>query len=493
MTKFYLSCLIFSLLFVPGPVLYAAQGQDDDAGFILPEYSKRITIDLKDASLKDILKIFSKQMGANFIFEKNVPDDKITVLLNDVPVEQALKKVLASCELTFTFDRDMNLITIMKIDKDKEAASNLITRVYPLKYASLDSSKVKTGGGSFSASLQTVLSPKGKLVDETRTNSIIVTDVKEQFPEIERMLAKLDVPIRQVLIQMELLDVSKTTLDTLGSKINFAALVNSTNKNLDYPWRSSHVTGVNLNLTSTDKTSGDMIENSSGSLNFANSALILDFLKQDALTKTLSRPRVITADNQTATIQITTNQVIGGTTVMASGSTPSSITLERSSTGVQLTVTPQINPVTNEILLSVEPKATDAGGPKSITINGIVTTYRDPEERSVKVTLLVPNGKTVVIGGLLRRTDSSAHSSVPFLSKIPLLGFFFKHKSDQNDERELMVFLTPRVLGADELVPGELKKIEDRNLKMREQSFPDMRSGLIDKEMDAVKRFRKEE
>ncbi|MBF0595305.1 MAG: hypothetical protein HQL22_10110, partial [Candidatus Omnitrophica bacterium] len=222
MTKFYLSCLIFSLLFVPGPALYAAQGQDDDAGFILPEYSKRITIDLKDAGLKDILKIFSKQMGANFIFEKNVPDDKITVLLNDVPVEQALKKVLASCDLTFTYDRDMNLITIKTIDKEKDAASNLITRVYPLKYASLDSSKVRPGG-TFSASLQMALSPKGKIADESRTNSIIVTDVKEQFPEIERMLAKLDVPVRQVLIQVELLDVSESTLLTLGSKINFAA------------------------------------------------------------------------------------------------------------------------------------------------------------------------------------------------------------------------------------------------------------------------------
>jgi type II secretory pathway component GspD/PulD (secretin) len=149
-------------------------------------------------------------------------------------------------------------------------------------------------------------------------------------------------------------------------------------------------------------------------------------------------------------------------------------------TGVFLTVTPQVNLLTDEITLAVEPKVIEAkqGG----TFQGY--SFKDPEERGVKSILRVKSGDTIFIGGLLRREDVNIVTKVPILGEIPILGMAFRHKDKTGNDRELVVFITPTILGPSADVPETIKEEVMKYKETHEQDVPDLRKGLIDKEMD---------
>lgn len=478
MAKLFIICMILTFSVFSSTDVGAVQ--DSASGFILPQYSQKVSLDFKNADVKDVLKSFSRQISANFILDKTVPDLKLTLFLDDVPVEEALNKVLSVNGLAYEYDEGMNLFVVKIQDT---ASEELITRVYPLRYASVDSSKIKQAGGvssgastgGFGASFLPVLTAKGKMVDNARTNSIVVTDVEENFPNIERLLALLDVPLRQVIIEVEMLDVLKTTADRIGAKFESFTLT----------LKSAVKTGGSYFPYDKEKImnnyGGDMPKYTPASATI-NASALLEAYKTDSNTKTLARPRIFTADNETAIIQITINQVVGIKVTETDGGN-STTEAERVDTGVFLTVTPQVNVMTDEITLTVEPKVSDKG----ICAEG----YCSPSERTAKVSLRVPDGKTIVIGGLLQRSRSNNRAEIPLLGRIPFLGAAFRHAVKADSESELIIFLTPHIIDGDLSIPADLKQEVDRQMQLREQTPLDSREGSIDKEMDEVNRFRK--
>ena len=482
---------VFLLVFLPSAFVFSSQEKENR--FILPEYSKKVTLDFKNADLKDVLKAFSKQIGSNFVINEDIPEKKVTVFLENVPVEEALEKLLSINGLGYDFDSSMNLF-IVKV-KPLSDDEKMITRVFHLRYASVDSSLLKSAsaastggvsssggsssGGGFSAALKSVLTAKGSVVDDTRTNSIVVTDVHSNFPEIERLMAKLDLPLKQVVIQVEMLDASKSSVDTMGAKFNLSANFSSGSITGFFPFDKNNI---------MNKYTGSGLAFTPGLIDFSATTLALDFLKSQTDTKSLARPRIVTNDNETAIIQITSNEAIGVVETTSTGTTSTTAAQpERSSTGVWLTVTPQVNDVTNEITMVVIPKVVDATSSSSFrTSNGKIATFLNPEERSVKISLRVANGKTMIIGGLLRHDKTEAHNDLPFLSKIPFFGAAFRHKDLKGNERELIIFLTPYVLDSDQVVSEVLEKETSRQQQFREQSFPDVRTGVVDMEMDKI-------
>ena len=274
------------------------------------------------------------------------------------------------------------------------------------------------------------MSKNGTVVEDPRTNSLIVTDEESQFPNIEAMLAKLDVPVPQILIQVEMLDVSKRTSDLIG--LQFA----NTPFDLD-------ATTAGYSIGSFDKT---------------NLSKALDFLRTQTDTKSLARPQIMTLNNQTAEIKISTNEAVGATTRTdaGQGTSSQSVQAERVDTGVFLTVTPQANLLTGEITMAIYPKVIEAK-------NGIVVDgqqFKDPEERGTQSLLKVKNGQTVVIGGLLREDTSVAVTKVPILGDIPFIGAAFRHKDSSKNNRELMIFLTPRIMD-DKFMSGSSRRKKD--------------------------------
>ncbi|MBI3314347.1 MAG: hypothetical protein HYZ86_00175 [Candidatus Omnitrophica bacterium] len=422
--------------------------------------SRKISMDFKDAALVDVLKIFSQQSGMNFIAAQDVSGRKVTLFMEDIPVKDALDKILDADDLTYVMDPDSNVFIV----RAKSESKTVVTRVYPLKYASVPSSKIKNtisitnnassssssatsstslassaGSSSVSggiyAAVKAVLSKSGTLVEDTRTNSLIVTDVESQFGIVEDTIAKLDVPVPQILIEVEMLDVSKVTSDLMGVKFGNSPLsFTGPSKDTFVPFDQREV----LN-------EGGTIEYTAGKISTTGMTAVVNFLRTRTDTRNLARPRLLTLNNETAEIKISANETIGvtKTTSTTATSAPEVETAERVPTGVFLTVTPQADLLTREIIMAVYPKVIQARS-GTVTVNGVLA--KDAEERGSQSILRLKDGETVVIGGLLRIDNSNTITKLPILGDIPFLGMAFRHKDKSSTERELIIFITPHIM-----------------------------------------------
>jgi type IV pilus secretin PilQ/predicted competence protein len=467
--------------------------------FINPDFdtSKSIFIDVKNVSLVNVLKIISQESGLSFIAAQDVADKKITLYLNKIPLNQALQMVLDANDLTYEMQNNSNVFVVKKKEK---TAKNMITKVYQLKYATVSSSKLNSTisflstGSSSSASvssssgasssgasssstpqmggleqvLKDALSPDGKVVEDTRTNSLIITDVPGQFDSIESTIAKLDVPVPQILIEVEMLDVSKSTADQLG--ITYGATPISftgTSEAVNYPLSLSRGIAPTNSSTSTSSTSNSTSPFTSGSLNTAGLTAALSFLTTSTDARTLARPKILTLNNETAQIEISTNQAIdivpSSTSTGTSGSTQT-YSVDRYTTGVILKVTPQANLLTREITMAVSPKVIDVILSEVQPPTDIGGTIYDPETRGSDSILKLKDGQSMVIGGLMTNQTNKAVTKLPFLGDLPLIGSLFRSKITSKSERELVIFLTPHIIDyADQsALKGDIQNASDR-------------------------------
>jgi type II secretory pathway component GspD/PulD (secretin) len=213
-----------------------------------------------------------------------------------------------------------------------------------------------------------------------------------------------------------------------------------------------------------------------GDLEFSALTLVFDFLKKQTDTRYLARPRILTLNNETAEIKITTNETVGvNSTVITGASSSNAVSAERAETGITLRVTPQVNPETGEITMFVAPKVKDVS--KSVFTNSNQY-YYDPEERSTKSLVRIKDGETVIIGGLIRHDKNESVTKLPFLGDIPLLGAAFRNRDKTKDkERELLVFITPRIVKED-ASGAQIRQAKNSNIPLREQSV----SPLIDRQ-----------
>jgi type II secretory pathway component GspD/PulD (secretin) len=418
----------------------------EESHFVKSEYTKKISMDLKDASLIDVLKIFSKQSGKNFIAGEGAVGKKITLFIENISVEEALEKILEANELTYEMKEGSDIFVVKPIAKTEDA---LTTWVFPLTHATVPSSKLNStidlkgttaATGGIVAAVKGVMSKAGVIVEDARTNSLIITDKPEKFAIIKETIAKLDVQVPQILIEVEMLDVSKGTTDKMGLKLGSesASFVTfeGAKKETYYPFNQSSL----LKKETSDSFPQPKYE--VGTISASGMTAALDFIRSQRDTKNLARPRILTLNNETAEIKISTDEAIGITksTDTAASSAPETETAERVQTGVFLTVTPQANVETNEIIMAVYPKVIQA------TQSAEFSQFKDPEERGTQSILRVKNGETIIIGGLMRTNDSNKIQKVPFLGDIPLLGGAFRHKEKTGSTRELIIFITPHIL-----------------------------------------------
>jgi type II secretory pathway component GspD/PulD (secretin) len=248
---------------------------------------------------------------------------------------------------------------------------------------------------------------------------------------------------------VEILDVSKNVVDAIGFRFGqtpFTVVLTGATVDLGFPFKSwSKMFTPNVTTPPTAGDQGTLAINSGTS----TYSMALDFLRTQTDTKYLARPKILALNNETAEIKITTQETIGVVTTTQGQGTASSTTTsaERAETGISLRVTPQINPETGEITMFVMPTVKDTAT-STIPIGGVGTTmYKDPEERSTKSTVRVKDGETIIMGGLIRNQRSDVITKLPFLGDIPILGNLFKHRSTTpNRERELLVFITPRIM-----------------------------------------------
>ncbi|MFP4473568.1 MAG: secretin N-terminal domain-containing protein [Candidatus Omnitrophota bacterium] len=468
---------LFFLLFCVGRGTAAfAIDIDTSSPFVDPQYSKRISMDFEKADLVDVLKIFSQQSGLNLVASSALQNQKVTVYLDQVPVELALEQILRANDLTYELKSESDIIIVKPL---KSPEVEVITRVYQLKHASVSSAKMRSllsisteEGGSGSEDtegvvevLEKILTSDGIISEDPRTNSIIVTDIATNFPQIEQTIARLDVVIPQILIEVEMLEVDKSLTDSLGVQWGDTPLVVTGGvKSTAFPWDGSIPF---FDEDSVDFGSGRL---TTGTVSATGLKATMQFLRTDTDTKNLARPRILTLNNETAQIKISTDEAIGTKTITSGteGITEQSVEAERVETGVILTVTPQANLDTQEITMAIVPKIIIAASGE--TFAGV--TFRNPEERGAQSLLRVMSGDTIVIGGLMREDITDTLTKVPIFGDLPILGSAFRHRSKSITERELIIFITPHIL--EDRVPVEAKGQRPRIV--REQEAPSAKS-----------------
>ncbi len=471
-----------------------------------------VTLDFQDANLNDVLKVLSVQSGMNFIASNTLKDKKMTMFLDKVSVSQALDNIFQANGLTYDADQKANIYVVKDAVKP---VVEMAARVFFLKYASVsnsaleeekanypsgtsfsDSAGTTASGSSNSASkkgitiaVEKLLSINGKVVEDFRTNSLVVSDLPNYMEKIAATIAALDVPTAQVMLEVEMLDVSKNAIDRMGIKFTdtmtasmFGAIVTGAKISSGLPIPENFYQEKNFAKTFTP-----------GNLDFSqtNWKVYFDFIKQNADGKILARPRILTLNNETAEIKITTDEAIGTISLQQGQGTAASTTTsaERVETGVSLRVTPQIIQETGEITMFILPSVKDAA------ISTFNTTFKDPEERATRSVVRVKDGETVIIGGLIRKDRSETITKVPFLGDIPLLGKMFTHRyKDKDKERELLVFITPRLVKDNKKV--ELAKVKKSvNLPVREQTAAlavhNPRQQLINEYLDQLEQKKK--
>lgn len=446
-----------------------------------PDTEVTISMDFKDANLKDILKIFSIQSGLNFIASESVQDRKITLYLDRVPIKEAMEKLFKANNLTYELDEDANIFIVKDWGKPQ---IETVTKIFYLKYASVSSSSLKEemrsemgsgkgggggkGGGAAEENVgitmvvKKILSMYGSVIEDYRTNSLIVTDIPNRMSLIAQTIAYLDVPVPQVMLEVEMLDVSKNIVDKLGIEFGNNPFT------LIIPGGIAH--GLEFFLGDMTKKAKDIASSDvAGSIVLGrNYAEVLDFLRTQTDTKYLARPRILTLNNETAEIKIATSESVGVKTTTTSAAGTTAAEAERMETGVSLRVTPQINMETSEITMFICPQVSEATVGSTITSADKTYTFRDPEVRSTKSIVRVKDGETVILGGLIRNELSQVIKKLPILGDIPILGALFRHKERTKDkQRELLVFITPHIIKETKIGPTQRKKV---SLPEREQS-----------------------
>lgn len=488
--------VLFTFIFIPLNSSITAQ-------MMLPNPDVTISMDLQDASLKDVLKIFSMQSGLNFIASEAVQDRKITLYLDKVPVEQAMIKLFNANGLYYDLEENSNIVIIKDWGKP---VVDTITKIFYLKYATVSTSSLKeemsnnlgasstddSSSDSSSSSSSTssegkwkkedesgltavikkLLSENGSLIEDYRTNSLIITDIPSRMEVITRTIAALDVQQPQVMLEVEMLDVNKNLVDKLGVQFSQSPLkigIIGGSMGLGFPFKSWSDT------IRSDASFGSIVINSSDTTSPAYNVYTatLNFLSTQTDTKYLARPRIMTLNNETAEIKIVTDESIGISTTTEATTGTTGITVERAETGVKLRVTPQINLELGEVTMFIYPEVSEAtqGNPISAGVSGTYT-FRDPEVRSTKSTVRIKDGETVIIGGLIRNDSSEIVTKLPFFGDIPLIGALFRNKDKQRDrERELLVFITPHIIkGNNANTQQQLAQAPKVNIPEREQS-----------------------
>jgi len=440
-----------------------------------------ISMDFKDASLKDVLKVLSIQSGMNFIASEAVQDRTLTLYMDKVSVKEAMEKIFSANNLSYDLDKSANIFLVKDWGKPMVET---VTKVFYLKYATVSSSSLKeemknnvaststtttssgtagTGGkwsveddSGITKAVKKMLTPHGTLIEDYRTNSLIVTDVPSRMPVIMQVIAALDKSVPQVMLDVEMLDVSKNAVDTVGFKFGktpFTVTLTGATVDLGLPFKS-------WSKMFTPAYGGVAGQQGSLAINTGAStySMALDFLRTQTDTKYLARPRLLTLNNETAEIMITNDEVMEARPIMGTSTTgavsiigydfvrATELNLTKEGIGISLRVTPQINEETGEITMVIYPKASSSSSSLIIAAS-VGQTVLNPEVRSTKSIVRVKDGETIVLGGLIHQDESVIVTKLPILGDIPILGALFRHKNKEKDiERELLVFITPHIM-----------------------------------------------
>ncbi len=406
----------------------------------------RVTLDFQNIEVRTILQILAKESGMNIVASDSVQGN-MTISLKDVPWDQALQLVLDARDLDKR--QSGNIINVAPreelLSKDKrdltakkelEDLGPLLSQSFQLKYKSVEEFKdvldIKSGSTN-SGDSRSILSPRGSALIDPATNTLIINDVYSVIKKLQALVEELDVPSQQVMVEARI--VSATT--TFGRELGVKFGANKTSSNgwsVGGPQASmgNFSNTYNVNLGVSAATSAISLIKKTGS---ALVALELSAAESAGKSKTISSPRVLTQNGKKAEIKSGTE--IPYQEASSSGATTTSF----KEAVLGLTVTPRITPDGNiimdlDITNDTPDQACNPLGEPCIKTNNLNST------------VMVENGGTIIVGGIYKQDLTNATEKVPLLGDIPVLGNLFKYQKKQDNQEELLIFITPRIMSA---------------------------------------------
>jgi len=420
-----------------------------------PKYTgEPISVNLKDVDLKDFFRLIHEISGLNVVLDPNV-HGTLTVVLDDVPWDQALDIVLKNNDLARELEGNVLRIATVETLKHEADARRAQIESETLAVEKVSVTRFLSYAKAKDAILtvKKFLSQRGDVVADDRTNAVIINDIPKVIPTIDRLLTQLDRKTQEVEIEARVVAATRQFARDIGTQLGFgwgnghsaiggnqAAGASPTTVGgltpgyITVPGTgSSSGSSIPLfsNLASTAPTSGLSFVNASNTVRID---AVLSLAESRGLLKVLSRPRVVTQNNiqalvkQGVRVPIVTQAQLGG---------PPTVTYIDAF--LRLTVTPQITSE-NTIFLNVDVENTTPNFGQQVNGNPELITQQATTQ------VLVTDGGTVVIGGVIQTQNSINVSQVPVLGNIPILGNLFKHTQVNTSNQELIFFITPRII-----------------------------------------------
>ena len=428
------------------------------------EYTgERLTLNFQDIDVRSVLQLLADTSGQNIVVSDSVTGN-LTLRLQNVPWDQALDIVLRTKGLDKR--RQDNVIIIgpteelASREKAELAAHKEVQELSPVRSEFLQVNYAKVSDLAklikSTNSKDSMLSPRGSLSIDDRTNTLLVQDTAERLADIRRLVATLDVPIRQVLIEARIVVVSDTFERDLGAQLGITTS-GSAGANLFSVSGTAAATDAIVGSAATGATSTAALTsaslanryqvnlpasniNGSFGVSLLSGSHLLDLqlsaAENEGKSETISSPRVITANQKQATI-------MQGVEIPYQESASSGATTTQFKNAVlSLKVTPLITP-DNRVVMDIDVSDDTVGAQVTSATGGSVPSI---DTRQILTQVLVNDGQTVVLGGILETTRSKSDTKVPFLADIPWLGNLFKSTININNKTELLIFITPKIL-----------------------------------------------
>jgi len=440
----------------------AAAAQDEK-----PQYTgERLTLNFQEIETRAVLQLLADASGQNIVVSDTVTGN-VTLRLQNVPWDQALDIVLRTKGLDKRKQDNVIIVApqeeLASREKADLASKKDIQELAPLRsdYLQVNYAKASDMATLLKSQGGTLLSARGSVSVDERTNTLLLQDTSDRLADIRRLVATLDIPVRQVLIEARIVIVNDDFKRDLGARVGYTtAQANGANG----IWTTSGT------VASTDTSIASAIANRTGggtgiavptgasaplrynvnlpvaspagsfALGLLGSNYIVDLELSAAQAETraevISSPRVITANQKEATIEQGTE--IPYQQSASSGAT----TISFKKAVLSLKVTPQITP-DNRIILDLDVKK-DSIGTITVTSGGVNVPSIDTKEIVTQV--LMNDGQTVVLGGVLETERRDDQTKVPYLGDIPILGNLFKQTTKRNNKDELLIFVTPKIV-----------------------------------------------
>jgi type IV pilus assembly protein PilQ len=408
---------------------------------------QKISLDFKDADIKNVFRLLAEVSGFNIVVTSDV-NRRITLRLVEVPWDQAMDLIITTNGLEK--EQIGNVVRIstaeaLKGERDKLIASKesrekldpMHTVYFTLNYARAKELEPK---------IQPLMSKRldKALVVDDRSNTIMIRDIQKSVDDVSILVGKLDSRTPQVLIESNLVETTPTFSRALGME-------------LDALFNDNRVLGASRFLAGAPFAGAPaavvpVLPIPSSGFRFGyfgnNVRAVLSAAENEGQVKIISRPSVVTLNNVPSTIKSERilRIVLPSSTNIASGSgaaAGTAVATERVPVGINLTVIPQVSS-DGFVLLNIKVKSSSLANSPTVATGTTVVPF-DELNREAEANVLVRDGETIVIGGILKDSDINSQSGVPYLKDVPVLGWFFKNWRFQKDFEELVVFITPRI------------------------------------------------